>query len=63
METLSNETRNKKAVFKNREEAFNDWINEWAEAIGRPVKEVAEFALIKLENEEINNVKKDNAYF
>ena len=52
MNTISNETRNRKSQFKTDLEAFADWVEEYAEANGMTVDDVLELALFRLEEKE-----------
>lgn len=52
MNTISNETRNRKSQFKTDLEAFADWVDEYAEAHGISVEETLNLALFRLEGKE-----------
>ena len=54
MFTISNETRSKKSEPYTEKRALERWVNELAEATGKTREEVAQLAIVKLEEERIN---------
>lgn len=54
--TISNETRNKKNLGYDQEEALERWINEMMEVYQVPREEVVNLAIVKLERERIEKL-------
>ena len=54
MFTISNETRSRKSEPYTEKGALERWVNELAEATGKTREEVAQLAIVKLEEERIN---------
>ena len=54
--TISNETRNKKNLDYDPEEALERWINEMMEVYNVPREEVVNLAIVKLERERIEKL-------
>ena len=53
---ISNETRNKKNLGYDPEEALERWINEMMEVYNVPREEVVNLAIVKLERERIEKL-------
>lgn len=59
METISNETRNRKAAYYEPEDALSRWVAEYAEAHNITKEEVIALALFRLERERIYGEKNE----